>query len=49
LIQSDKVELSDLDEIDNEVMALIDEAVDEARKSPVPLAEDVLTDVYVAY
>ena len=45
----DKVELSDLDEIDEEVMALIDAAVDEARKAPVPLAEHVLTDVYVAY
>lgn len=45
----DKVELSDLDDIDNEVMALIDEAVDEARKAPVPLAEHVLTDVYVTY
>ena len=45
----DKVELSDLDNIDTEVLALIDEAVDEARQAPVPLAENVLTDVYVAY
>jgi len=45
----DKVELSDLDDIDAEVMSLIDAAVDEARASPVPLAESVLTDVYVTY
>jgi len=45
----DTVELSDLDNIDTEIMKLIDEAVEGARKAPVPLAEDVLTDVYVTY
>ena len=45
----DKIELSDLDKIDAEVLKLIDVAVEEARAAPKPLAEDVLTDVYVTY
>ncbi len=43
------VELSELDAIDAEVSSLIDDAVDEARKAPVPAPENVLTDVYVSY
>lgn len=38
-----------LDAIDTEVLALIEEATQEARSAPVPTAEDVLTDVYVSY
>jgi len=45
----EKVELSDLDKIDDEVLSLIDAAVEEARAAPKPSAEDVLTDVYVTY
>jgi pyruvate dehydrogenase E1 component alpha subunit len=43
------VEQSDLDEVDSAVARLIDESVDEAKAAPDPTAEDVLTDVYVAY
>ena len=38
-----------LDAVDAEVMALIDEAVDEARAAARPTAADVLTDVYISY
>ena len=40
---------ADLDALDKEVLALIDEAVAEARGAPRPSPEDVLTDVYVNY
>jgi pyruvate dehydrogenase E1 component alpha subunit len=40
---------SDLDAIDAEIAALIDEAVGEARTAEPPRAEDVLTDVYASY
>ena len=38
---------SDLDKIDEQVLALIDDAVAEARAAPRPHPADVLTDVYV--
>jgi len=40
---------SQLDEIDREVAALVDEAVAEAKAAPKPTAADLLTDVYVSY
>jgi TPP-dependent pyruvate/acetoin dehydrogenase alpha subunit len=40
---------ADLDAVDTQVAALIDEAVDEARTAPEPGADDLLTDVYVTY
>ncbi|MEG3124208.1 thiamine pyrophosphate-dependent dehydrogenase E1 component subunit alpha [Sphingomonas sp. GB1N7] len=40
---------ADLDAVDAEVLALIDEAVAEARLADRPTAEDVLTDVYISY
>ena len=43
------VEESDLTSIDDEVSALIDEAVDEAKAGPDPTEADLLTDVYVRY
>jgi pyruvate dehydrogenase E1 component alpha subunit len=43
------IDLSELDKIDAEVMQLIEAAVTEARAAPVPLAADVLEDVYVSY
>lgn len=49
-VETDKLlEIAKLDEIDNEVLALIDKAVDAAKSSPPPTAEDVLTDVYINY
>jgi acetoin:2,6-dichlorophenolindophenol oxidoreductase subunit alpha len=35
--------------IDDEVRASIDEAVEQARAAPEPLADDLLTDVYINY
>jgi TPP-dependent pyruvate/acetoin dehydrogenase alpha subunit len=43
------VEDSDLDSIDDEVGALIDAAVEEAKAGPDPTEADLLTDVYVRY
>src|SRR4051795_9777722 len=40
---------SDLDAIDDEVSALIDTAVEEAKAGPYPTEADLLTDVYVRY
>ena len=43
------VDDSDLQAIDDEVGALIDAAVEEAKAAPDPTPADVLTDVYVSY
>lgn len=40
---------ADIDAVDTEVMALIEQAVTEARAADRPTAEDVLTDVYISY
>lgn len=43
------LDMAELDRIDAEVLQLIDEAVAEAKVAERPIAEDVLTDVYIAY
>jgi pyruvate dehydrogenase E1 component alpha subunit len=43
------VSSEELDAIDAEVMALIDQAVDEAKAAPRPTAEEVTHDVYINY
>ena len=43
------LDVADLDAVDAEVLALIDQAVDEARAADRPTAADVLTDVYISY
>jgi TPP-dependent pyruvate/acetoin dehydrogenase alpha subunit len=43
------VEKEELDKIDEEVKALIDEAVDEAKAAQDPTEDQLLTDVYVSY
>jgi pyruvate dehydrogenase E1 component alpha subunit len=40
---------ADIDAVDAEVAALIDEAVDAARTAPRPTADQVTTDVYISY
>ncbi len=40
---------AELDAVDSEVLALIDEAVATAKDSPRPQPEDVLEDVYISY
>lgn len=47
--EADLFDTADLDKVDEEVLALIDEAVDEARAAPRPQPDDVLTDVYISY
>ncbi|MBA3472601.1 MAG: ABC transporter substrate-binding protein, partial [Rubrobacter sp.] len=46
---ADLVEEEDLDKIDEEVKALIDEVVEEAKAAPEPDPDKLLTDVYVSY
>lgn len=43
------LDASELDAIDEEVRAEINEAVEEARKAPRPTPDDVLTNVYIEY
>ncbi len=43
------IERAELDAVDREVAALIDEAVDAARAGTPPDASALLTDVYVRY
>lgn len=43
------IDTAELDRVDDEVAELIDEAVAAARSAPPPTADDLLTDVYVAY
>jgi acetoin:2,6-dichlorophenolindophenol oxidoreductase subunit alpha len=43
------VEDEELDKVDEEVKALIDEAVEEAKAAPDPGEGQLLTDVYVSY
>ncbi len=49
-VEADKhVTKADLDQIDQEVMSLIDSAVNAAREADFPTKDDLLTDVYVSY
>jgi TPP-dependent pyruvate/acetoin dehydrogenase alpha subunit len=48
-LDEDLLDSNTLATIDNEVVALINAAVEEARTAPVPSAADVLEDVYVSY
>jgi pyruvate dehydrogenase E1 component alpha subunit len=43
------LDAAELDKIDGEVLQLIDEAVDEARKAPAPSVDEITTDVYAVY
>ena len=43
------LEQSELDAMDTDVLAQIDEAVAAAQSAPRPTADDVLTDVYISY
>jgi pyruvate dehydrogenase E1 component alpha subunit len=40
---------SELESIDREVAALVDDSVNQAKSSPRPLQADLLTDVYISY
>lgn len=44
-----QLEAHEMDQIDEQVLALIDEAVEAAKVAPHPKPEDLLTDVYVSY
>ena len=47
--ESALIDTDQLDDIDKEVVALIDDAVMNARSAPRPTVDQVLTDVYVSY
>jgi pyruvate dehydrogenase E1 component alpha subunit len=47
--ESQRLSTEQLDQVDAEVAALIDEAVTEAKAAPKPGADDLLTDVYIRY
>ncbi len=47
--KSRRLKISELDVVDEEVMKLIDDAVDEARAAPPPSPDLVLEDVYINY
>jgi pyruvate dehydrogenase E1 component alpha subunit len=49
VVESGRLTDAQLDQVDDQVAALIDEAVAEAKAAPVPTPEDLLTDVYVKY
>ncbi len=46
---ADLIDESELDEVDEEVKRLIDEAVEGAKAAPEPSEDKLLTDVYVSY
>ena len=49
VVESGRLTDAQLDQVDSQVAALIDEAVAEAKAAPLPTPEDLLTDVYVKY
>ncbi|MEZ5567220.1 MAG: thiamine pyrophosphate-dependent dehydrogenase E1 component subunit alpha [Halioglobus sp.] len=49
MADSGELSLSELDAIDDEVLALIEEAVSAAKAAPRPLPEQVTQDVYISY
>jgi len=49
MAKSGELEASELDAIDEEVLALIDRSVSEAKAAPRPTADQVTADVYVNY
>src|SRR5215475_12281314 len=49
VVESGRLTDAQLDQVDNQVAAFIDEAVAEAKAAQLPTPEDLLTDVYVKY
>jgi pyruvate dehydrogenase E1 component alpha subunit len=49
VIDADVIEQSELEAIDREVLAKIEDAVQSANEAPLPAAKDLVTDVYVSY
>ncbi len=49
VIETSLLDVQTLDDIDREVAPLIRQAIAAAESAPPPLAEDLLTDVYVSY
>ena len=49
VVESGRLTDAQLDQVDSQVAALIDESVAEAKAAPLPTPEDLLTDVYVKY
>ena len=49
VVESGRLTDAQLDQVDSQVAALIDESVAEAKAAPLPTPEDLLTDVYGTY
>ncbi|MFO1038527.1 MAG: thiamine pyrophosphate-dependent dehydrogenase E1 component subunit alpha [Geminicoccaceae bacterium] len=49
VIEAALLEKDELDRIDREVKAHIDQVTDEAKAAPMPTEKDLLTDIYVSY
>jgi TPP-dependent pyruvate/acetoin dehydrogenase alpha subunit len=49
MAETDEVSQEEMDAIDEEVMALIEQSVTEAKAAPRPTAEQVSQDVYISY
>jgi acetoin:2,6-dichlorophenolindophenol oxidoreductase subunit alpha len=49
VVESGRLTDAQLDQVDSQVAAFIDEAVADAKAAPLPTPEDLLTDVYVKY
>jgi len=49
VIEAGVISKAELEKIDKEALALIEEAVTTAKAAPLPTSADLLTDVYVAY
>ena len=47
--EAGKAVMTEINKLDEEVNSLIEESVDQAKKSPLPNPEDVTKDVYVSY
>lgn len=49
VVEAGVIARAELEAVDGEVLALIEDAVRSAKAAPLPAASDLLTDVYVAY
>ena len=49
VIEAGVLSEGELNDIDDKVMILIEEAVEEAKAAPLPFAEELTNDVYVTY
>jgi pyruvate dehydrogenase E1 component alpha subunit len=49
VLASNELDSEQLARVDDEVVSLLDQAVEEAREAPEPAGPDLFTDVYASY